>query len=143
MAPIPAVVARLRPEHLDDTGRICPSPGRRYGNACQFRLTSRGAGGPGQLVFAARTPQSAYPDSNFFVGNILDGEIAKALDGYDLAGRLGTGANDTCRARAMKTTCGKGCPAALISCGQQIGEVDREQCPIVTSPVLQIGPRPQ
>ena len=39
--------------------------------------------------------------------------------------------------------CGKGCPAALISRGQQIGEVDSEQCPIVTSPLLQIGPRPQ
>jgi len=95
------------------------------------------------LVFAARTPRSAYPDSNFLVGNILDGEIARALDGYDLAGWLGMGANDTCGACAMKTTCGKGCPAAPISRGQQIGEVDSEQCPIVTSPLLQIGPRPQ
>ena len=95
------------------------------------------------LVFAARTPQSAYPDSNFLVGNILDGEIAGALDGYDLGGRLGMGINDTCRSCTMEVTCGKGCPAALISRGQQIGEVDSEQCPIVTSPLLQIGPRPQ
>jgi radical SAM protein with 4Fe4S-binding SPASM domain len=95
------------------------------------------------LVFAARTPLSAYLDGNFLVGNILEGEIAGALDGYDLAGRLKTGSNDTCRSCAMEVTCGKGCPAALISRGQRIGEVDSEQCPIVTSPLLQIGPRPQ
>jgi hypothetical protein len=51
MAPIPAVVARLRREHRDDTGRICPSPELTYGNACQF-------------------------PANFLDGNILDGEIA-------------------------------------------------------------------
>jgi radical SAM protein with 4Fe4S-binding SPASM domain len=95
------------------------------------------------LVFAARTPQSAYPDSDFLIGNILDGEIAGALDRYDLAGRLAMGANDTCRACTMAGSCGKGCPAAVISRGQRIGEVDSEQCPVVASPLLQIGPRPQ
>jgi len=95
------------------------------------------------LVFAARTPQSAYPDSDFLVGNILAGEIAGALDRYDLAGRLAMGGNDTCRACAMGGACGKGCPAAVISRGQRIGEVDSEQCPVVASPLLQIGPRPQ
>ena len=95
------------------------------------------------LVFAARTPRSAYPDSDFLIGNILAGEIADALDRYDLAGRLAMGANDTCRACAMNTTCGKGCPAAVISRGQPIGAVDSEQCPVVASPLLQIGPRPQ
>jgi radical SAM protein with 4Fe4S-binding SPASM domain len=94
------------------------------------------------LVFAARTPQSAYPDSDFLVGNILAGEIADALDQYDLAGRLAMGANDACRACGMNSTCGKGCPAALISRGQRIGEVDSEQCPVVADPLLQIGPRP-
>ncbi|MEU6729312.1 radical SAM protein [Nonomuraea wenchangensis] len=38
------------------------------------------------LVFAARTPQSRHPDSDFLVGNILREEVAAALDGYDLAG---------------------------------------------------------
>jgi radical SAM protein with 4Fe4S-binding SPASM domain len=95
------------------------------------------------LVFAARTPQSVYPDSDFLVGNILDSEIAGALDRYDLAGRLAMGANDTCRACAMESRCAKGCPAALISRGQQIGEVDSEQCPVVVGPLLQIGPRPR
>ncbi len=95
------------------------------------------------LVFAARTTQSVYPDSDFLVGNILDGDIGGALDRYDLAGRLGMGANDMCRACDMDGTCGKGCPAAVISRGQLIGEVDSEQCPMVASPLLQIGPRPQ
>jgi radical SAM protein with 4Fe4S-binding SPASM domain len=95
------------------------------------------------LVFAARTPRSPYPDSDFLVGNILDGEIAEALDGYDLAGRLAMGGNDTCRACAMARSCGKGCPAAVISRGQPIGEVDSEQCPVVASPLLQIEPRPR
>jgi radical SAM protein with 4Fe4S-binding SPASM domain len=95
------------------------------------------------LVFAARTPQSAYSDSDFLVGNILDGEIVEDLDGYDLAGRLAMGANDTCRACAMAGSCRKGCPAAVISRGQPIGEVDSEQCPVVASPLLQIGRRPR
>jgi radical SAM protein with 4Fe4S-binding SPASM domain len=95
------------------------------------------------LVFAARTPQSAYSDSDFLVGNILDGEIANALDRYDLARRLAMGANDTCQTCAMNGACGKGCPAAVISRGRQIGEVDSEQCPVVASPLLQIGPRPR
>jgi radical SAM protein with 4Fe4S-binding SPASM domain len=82
------------------------------------------------LVFAARTPSSPYPDSDFLVGNILDGDIGADLDGYDLAGRLRMGTNPTCSACAMNSACGKGCPAALISRGQRIGEVDTEQCPI-------------
>ena len=53
------------------------------------------------------------------------------------------GANNTYRACGMNSTCGKGCPAAVISRGQPIGEVDSEQCPIVASPLLQIGPRSQ
>jgi radical SAM protein with 4Fe4S-binding SPASM domain len=95
------------------------------------------------LVFAARTPHSPYPDSHFLVGNILEGEICTALDGYDLAGRLHMGLNSTCSSCAMESMCGKGCPAAVISRGQQIGEVDSEQCPVVGNPVLQIGRRPE
>lgn len=94
------------------------------------------------LVFAARTPQSRYPDSDFLVGNILDGEVTEALDGYDLVGKLRMGTNATCGACSMNSECGKGCPAALISRGQQIGEVDTEQCPVSDGPLLQIGRRP-
>jgi radical SAM protein with 4Fe4S-binding SPASM domain len=74
------------------------------------------------LVFAARTPQSHYPDTDFLVGNILDGEVTGPLDDYDLAGKLRMGTNATCTACSMNAACGKGCPAALISRGQTIGE---------------------
>lgn len=95
------------------------------------------------LVFAARSPRSPYPDTDFLVGNILDGEIAAALDGYDLAGRLHMGDNAVCAACQMNSACGKGCPAAVISHGVRVGEVDAEQCPVVqNSPLLQIGRRP-
>jgi radical SAM protein with 4Fe4S-binding SPASM domain len=94
------------------------------------------------LVFAARTPGSPYLDSDFLVGNILSDDIDVALDRYDLTGLLRMGTNPTCSVCAMGSICGKGCPAALISRGQRIGEVDTEQCPVVNSPLLQIGPRP-
>ncbi|HEX4814450.1 MAG TPA: radical SAM protein [Nonomuraea sp.] len=96
------------------------------------------------LVFAARTPQSQHPDSDFLVGNILHQEVADALDGYDLAGKLRMGANPTCGSCSMNASCGKGCPAAVISQGGRVGDVDAEQCPVVEHdgrPLLQIGPR--
>lgn len=95
------------------------------------------------LVFAARTPQSKYADTEFLVGNILVDDVTEALDGYDLAGRLAMGHNDTCRSCTLNGTCGKGCPAAVVSRGQRIGEVDVEQCPQTDGkPLLQIGRRP-
>ncbi|GAA3679241.1 putative heme d1 biosynthesis radical SAM protein NirJ2 [Nonomuraea antimicrobica] len=96
------------------------------------------------LVFAARTPQSQHPDTDFLVGNILDDEVAGALDGYDLEGKLRMGANSTCGPCHMGSSCGKGCPAAVISRGGRVGDLDEEQCPIVDHegrPLLQIGPR--
>lgn len=93
------------------------------------------------LVFAARTPQSRYADTDFLVGNILDGEVSETLDGYDLAGKLRMGTNAKCTACSMNSECGKGCPAALISRGEQIGDVDTEQCPVPDRPLLQIGRR--
>ncbi len=83
------------------------------------------------LVFAARTPQSRYPDTEFLVGNILDEDIADALDDYQFHDRFTVGANATCGACQLAGSCGKGCPAALVSHGQLIGEVDAEQCPVV------------
>lgn len=96
------------------------------------------------LVFAARTPQSQYQDAEFLVGNIVEGEVAAALDAYDFHARFRVGDNPTCGSCGMNSQCGKGCPAALVSRGQFIGEVDSEQCPIVpeTPPLLQIGRRP-
>lgn len=95
------------------------------------------------LVFAARTPQSRYDDAEFLVGNILHEPVVASLDSYDLAGKLRMGANATCTSCHLNSSCGKGCPAALISRGLEIGQVDTEQCPVVaTQPLLQIGRRP-
>lgn len=97
------------------------------------------------IVFAARTPQSKYPDSEFLVGNIFTDEVAPALDAYDFHSRFRVGANMKCGSCMMNASCGKGCPAAIIAGGGYVGEVDREQCPVPdgSKRLLQIGrPRP-
>lgn len=82
------------------------------------------------LVFAARTAVSQYADSEFLVGNILHDEVATPLDGYDFHSRFAVGTNATCGGCPMNDTCGKGCPAAVVSRGGRIGDLDDEQCPI-------------
>src|SRR2546430_9723338 len=85
------------------------------------------------LVFAARTPQSQHDPAEFIVGNILDDpDIAERLDTYDTA-QLRMGANPTCRSCGIADSCGKGCPAAVISAGERIGAVDAEVCPVTTA----------
>ncbi|WBB48490.1 radical SAM protein [Verrucosispora sp. WMMA2044] len=81
------------------------------------------------LVFAARTPQSRHTDREFLVGNIFDGEIADVLDAYRFHDRYQVGADPTCGACALNSSCGKGCPAAVVAAGQRIGAPDAEQCP--------------
>lgn len=84
------------------------------------------------LVFAARTPQSRHDPAEFIVGNILhDPDIADRLDAYDTR-RLHMGTNATCRSCGIASSCGKGCPAAVISAGERIGAVDAEVCPVTT-----------
>ncbi len=94
------------------------------------------------LVFAARTPQSKHNDAEFLVGNILRDEVAPALDAYDFNSRYTLGSNIKCGSCTMNGLCGKGCPAAIISRGANIGEVDTEQCPVPDgSPrLIQISP---
>lgn len=93
------------------------------------------------IVFAARTPQSKYPDTEFLAENILTDEVGPALDAYDFHSRFRVGSNVKCGSCAMNSSCGKGCPAAIISRGGYIGEVDTEQCPAPDgSPrLIQIG----
>jgi len=86
------------------------------------------------LVFAARAPGSKHKPGEFIVGNILfDADIAERLDGYKFHERYHVGDNPTCRSCSLESRCGKGCPAAVISAGQRIGEVDREVCPVVNT----------
>ena len=82
------------------------------------------------IVFAARTPQSRHKDTEFLVGNIFTDEVGPALDAYDFASRYTLGANDQCGGCGANSSCGKGCPAAVISRGGIIGDVDHEQCPV-------------
>jgi len=85
------------------------------------------------LVFAARTPQSRHDPAEFIVGNIFnDADIADRLDAYD-SGGLRMGGNATCRSCGIADSCGKGCPAAVISAGERIGAVDAEVCPVTTA----------
>lgn len=86
------------------------------------------------LVFAARNPVSRYADQEFMVGNILEADVAGALDVYRFHDRFQVGANATCQSCAMEGDCGKGCPAAVIARGERIGEIDTEQCAVVSSP---------
>lgn len=84
------------------------------------------------LVFAARTPQSQHKAEEFIVGNIFrDADIATRLDAYKLHERYRLGGNPTCEECRLNAECGKGCPAAIISSGKRIEEVDAEVCPIV------------
>ena len=84
------------------------------------------------LVFAARTPGARHTDSEFIVGNVFsDHDIAQRLDDYRFHHRYQVGANELCGSCAMTTTCGKGCPAAVVANGGRIGDVDAELCPVV------------
>lgn len=83
------------------------------------------------LVFAARTPGSRYRDAEFLVGNIIAGNISSALDAYDFHKRFAVGTNETCGSCRESGSCGKGCPASVVSRGGLIGEIDADQCPVV------------
>jgi radical SAM protein with 4Fe4S-binding SPASM domain len=84
------------------------------------------------LVFAARTKVSQHPDTDFIVGNVwTDLDIADRLDAYKFHSRWQVGANDTCGGCAMSSSCGKGCPAAVVAAGHRVGAVDSELCPVV------------
>jgi radical SAM protein with 4Fe4S-binding SPASM domain len=85
------------------------------------------------LVFAARTPESRHDPSEFIVGNIFaDADIAARLDNFNFARRYPMGANPTCGSCGMSDSCGKGCPAAVISAGERIGALDAEVCPVTS-----------
>lgn len=84
------------------------------------------------LVFAARTPQSQHKAEEFIVGNIFrDADIATRLDVYKFHERYRLGGNPTCEGCRLNVECDKGCPAAIISSGKRIEEVDAEVCPIL------------
>jgi radical SAM protein with 4Fe4S-binding SPASM domain len=83
------------------------------------------------LVFAARTPGSKHSPEDFIVGNILtDRDIARRLEEYRLHDRKSVPQDPTCGSCALASSCGRGCPAAVIAGGGRLGERDRGQCPV-------------
>lgn len=83
------------------------------------------------LVFAARTPRSRHDPQEFVVGNIFgDEDFARSLERYPLRERVKVRRDPTCEGCAIGGRCGGGCPAAVVAAGGEIGERDREQCPI-------------
>jgi radical SAM protein with 4Fe4S-binding SPASM domain len=81
---------------------------------------------------APRSPQ--HDPAEFVVGNIFThADIAARLDAYRFHDRYQVGDNPTCGSCALSDGCGKGCPAAVISAGGRIGDVDADQCPVTTS----------
>lgn len=84
------------------------------------------------LIFAAKTPQSLHRPEEFIIGNIFhDADIAEKLDAYKFHERYRLGGNPTCGSCEINAKCNKGCPAAVISSGKRIEEVDTELCPMV------------
>jgi radical SAM protein with 4Fe4S-binding SPASM domain len=83
------------------------------------------------LVFAARTAKSRHDPAEFLVGNVFsDPDIAERLEAYPLEQRVVKRSDPFCGDCAMANRCGRGCPAAVIAAGGQIGERDQEQCPV-------------
>lgn len=83
------------------------------------------------LVFAAKTPGSKHDPQEFIIGNIFkDADIAQRLNEYKLHEHYHLGGNSTCQTCDFRATCGKGCPAAIVSSRQEIGSVDKEVCPL-------------
>jgi radical SAM protein with 4Fe4S-binding SPASM domain len=147
MRAIRAVTGRFRDRGLDLTHIRFPNDDKPLGGCDIGKLIYVFVDGQvavcPYIVFAARTPQSMYEDSDFLVGSIFADDVGAALDDYDFHRRYTVGANIKCGACRMNSQCGKGCPAAIISRGGYIGEVDSEQCPVPDgSPLLQIGRPP-
>ena len=81
------------------------------------------------LVFAARSPHSQHRPDEFVVGNVLrHADIGDRLKRYAFRERYRAGDNPKCRACPMKDRCGKGCPAAVVASGEELGGVDEDVC---------------
>jgi radical SAM protein with 4Fe4S-binding SPASM domain len=82
------------------------------------------------LVFATENPGAKHGRDEFIVGNLFeDTDIAAKLDGYKFHERYRVGVNPSCAGCSASSSCGKGCPAAVIAGGGTIGDVDVEVCP--------------
>jgi len=82
------------------------------------------------LVFATENPDTKHSRDEFIVGNLFDdSDIAAQLDAYRFHERYSVGANPSCKGCSANSSCGKGCPAAVIAAGGTIGDLDADVCP--------------
>ena len=83
------------------------------------------------LLFAARNRGSHHHEEEFIVGNLFrDPDFAARLDSYR-EHPLVVGNNSGCRACSLGDSCGKGCPAAVITAGGRVGDLDADVCPMM------------
>ena len=81
------------------------------------------------LVFAARSQASRYAPESFLAGNVLrDDGVAEKICAFHAEGELHMGENANCQSCEVAAGCGKGCPAAVIATGGQVGDHDSEVC---------------
>lgn len=84
------------------------------------------------LVFATENTGAQHSADEFVVGNLFtDADFANRVDDYRFHERYPLGTNGTCSSCARRSTCGTGCPAAVIAAGGRIGDLDGGLCPIV------------
>jgi radical SAM protein with 4Fe4S-binding SPASM domain len=125
MRAIRAVTDRFREQGLDLALIRFPNDSKPLGGCEAGKLIYVFADGATAvcpyLVFAARTPDSRYSDTEFLVGNILDQDVTSALDAYDLYARF-PGKDRKCSSCALDPMYGKGCPAAVVARGHHIGD---------------------
>jgi len=82
------------------------------------------------LIFATENPGAKHRREEFIVGNLFDDDdIAARLDAYKFHERYEVGRNASCAGCSANSSCGKGCPAAVVASGGSIGEVDADICP--------------
>lgn len=86
------------------------------------------------LVFATENAGAKHRREEFIVGNLFtDDDIAAKLDAYRFHERYQVGSNSSCASCSANSSCGKGCPAAVIAAGGSIGELDEDVCPTPSS----------
>ncbi|MHB9010610.1 MAG: radical SAM protein [Ignavibacteriaceae bacterium] len=86
------------------------------------------------LVFAAKNMDSKHKPEEFIVGNIFtDTDINRKLLDFKFQKKYNFGNNIYCNNCEINDICGKGCPAAIISSGNIIEEVDSDICPKINS----------
>ncbi len=82
------------------------------------------------LVFAARHANSQHTPDEFVAANLFrDDDFAARLDACDFHQRYRIPNNPTCGTCGINSSCGNGCPAAVVASGGRIGDLDVDVCP--------------